>query len=505
MSDIRTVFRDLGAVFIILGSISLISLFVPLYFQEYEPYTPYNGITTILITSAVFLMIGLPLFYGFKRADQTNYKTAMITAALCWFFISLIGSIPFLFMPYNIQTMATMDILSAYFETMSGWTTTGLTLLDNEELLPYTLQFWRSFIQWVGGVGVIVLTLSILARPGTGSYLLYRTEAREQRTHPSIVSTVRTILWIYILFTAIGVLSLAIIGFFIPGEMNVWEALNHTMTALATGGFSVTDDSMAGFGTLSQFIIVILMILGSVAFASHFDLLKGRFKKFFSDPQNKTLIVFITLGVIVLTLINVNEVMDISLITAVFPVAAFQFISALSSAGFQTISSFTNWSEAAKLLLSFAMIIGGAAGSTAGGIKLFRAYLLYKGTGWRIKRAISSPRRVFVHKFGEKSLSTEIALDLINEAAIISFIWVVILFASVLFLSQLYPNHTLGTIIFEVCSAQGNTGLSAGITQMGMYDSAKVLLILNMWIGRLEIIPIVVLIRSIFGIRKNII
>ncbi len=501
MSGIRTVLRDIGTIFIVIGIVSFTVLLVPIFFQEYEPYTPYNGLTVIFITSAVFILIGLPLYYVFRRATQTNFKTAMITAACTWVFVSLIASIPFWLMPYNIQTLQTMDILSGFFESMSGWTGTGLTMVDNEELLPFTLQFWRTFIQWIGGVGVIVLTLSILARPGTGSYVLYKSEGRENKTHPSVVSTVRSIWRIYIFYTLIGMLSLILIGFFIPGEMNIWESLNHAMCGLATGGFSVTDDSMAGFGGMSQCVIVVLMILGSIAFASHLDLLKGRFKKFFSDPQNKALIFIIIIGVLVLLFINIKWSMNFSLIASAFPVAAFQFVSALSCTGFQTVNTFTDWSEAAKLVLSIAMIIGGAAGSTAGGIKLFRVVLLYKGIGWRVKRTLSSPRRVFVHKFGEKSLSTEIVNNLINEAAIITCLWVAILFASILFLSELYPDYSLGTVIFEVCSAQGNVGLQ-GITQYGMYDSAKLMLILNMWIGRLEIIPIIVLIRSLFGFRK---
>jgi trk system potassium uptake protein TrkH len=151
------------------------------------------------------------------------------------------------------------------------------------------------------------------------------------------------------------------------------------------------------------------------------------------------------------------------------------------------------------------MIIGGAAGSTAGGIKLFRSILLYKGVGWRIKRAISTPRRVFIHKFGDKSLSRDEALDLINEAAIISFIWVILLSIGVILIATLYPEQKLGNVIFEVCSAQGNVGLTTGITDITMSPIAKTMLIFNMWIGRLEIIPIVVLIKSIFGIRKNIV
>lgn len=427
----------------------------------------------------------------------------MVTAALGWVFVSLIGSIPLWLLPYDTLTLATMDPLSAFFESMSGWTGTGLTMVDKENLLPYTLQFWRSFIQWIGGVGVIVLTLSVLARPGTGSFVLYRGEARDQKTHPSIVSTVRTIWWIFLLYTIIGIIALILIGFFDPSGMNIWQSINHAMTGIATGGFSVTDNSIAGFGPASQITIIILMIFGSVAFAAHYDLLKGRIRKFFSDAQLRAMIFLIIFGIAGLTFLNLTEFGD-NLFES-FGKSSFQFISALTCTGFATVENLPDWTESTKLILSLAMVVGGAAGSTAGGIKLVRAILLSKGVGWRIKQAISTPRRVFVHKLGEKPLSKEDAMDLINEAAIISFMWILLLSAGVIIIGFIYPNETLGSVIFEVCSAQGNVGLTAGITSISMDPYAKTMLIINMWIGRLEIIPIIVLIRSLFGIRKNII
>jgi len=502
MSDLKTVLRDLGGVFIIIGFVTLFSLIVPLIFGEFGSNCPYDAIGPILITAAVYFGIGLPLYYLFKNADPPNFKSAMVTAALAWFFISAVGSIPFWLIPYNKISLASMVPLSAFFESMSGWTGTGLTMVTNENLLPYTLQFWRSLIQWVGGVGVIVLTLSILARPGTGSFVLYKGEARDQKTHPSIVSTVRTIWWIFLLFTIIGIIVLTIIGFLSSNGMNPWESINHAMTGIATGGFSVTDDSITSFGTISQIAIVVLMIFGAIAFAAHYDLLKGRIKKFFSDAQFRALFVLIILGLIGLTFVNLriygNDILQS------LKYSGFQFTSAITCTGFASVENLADWGESAKLILAVAMIIGGAAGSTAGGIKLFRAILLYKGVGWRIKRAISTPRRVFVHKFGEKSLSKDDAMDLINEAAIISFMWVILLFAGIIVILQTTENSTLSNAFFEVCSAQGNVGLTTGITDIYMSPFGKTMLIFNMWIGRLEIIPIIVLLKSMFGIKRNI-
>jgi len=500
MSDLKTVLRDTGGILIMIGVITLFALVVPLYFNEGY------GIVPILITSSLYFIIGVPLFLLFKKADLANFKSAMVTAALGWFLISLIGAIPFYLIGFDKTNPAiTMDFLSSFFESMSGWTGTGLTMVDMENILPHTLQFWRSLIQWIGGVGVIVLTLSILARPGTGSYVLYRSEGRDQKTHPSIISTVRTIWWIFLLYTIIGIIALAILGSITPNGMDIWQSINHAMTGIATGGFSVTDDSILSFGTISQITIIVLMFLGGIAFAAHYDLLKGRTKKFLSDAQFQAMLLLIIIGVLALTIINLNdpnlEYAGNYLLS--LKESGFQFVSAITCTGFSS-ASIPNWTESAKLILSFAMVIGGAAGSTAGGIKLFRAILLSKGASWRIKRSISTPRRVFVHKLGDKSLSKEDAIDLINEAAIISFMWVILILIGVIVIAFIFPKETLGNVIFEVCSAQGNVGLSSGITSMGMSPFGKIMLIINMWIGRLEIIPIIVLVKSMFGIRRNI-
>jgi trk system potassium uptake protein TrkH len=500
MSELRTVLRSLGGIFIIAGFVTLIALLVPLF----SPQTSYDTFGPILITSGLYFGFGLPLFYFLKKAEPANFKSAMITAALGWLFISVIGSIPFWLIPYD--GISHMTPLSAFFESMSGWTGTGLTMVANEELLPATLQFWRSLTQWVGGVGVIVLTLSILARPGTGSFVLYKGEARDQKTHPSIISTVRTIWWIFLLFTIIGIVILMIIGALTTDGMTPWQSLNHAMTGLATGGFSVTDDSLASFGVLSQIAILVLMGVGAIAFAAHYDLLKGRIRKFFSDAQLRAMVALIILGVIGLSIINFNNAnlgYNGDFILSLKE-SGFQFTSAITCTGFASVPDLSIWDESAKLILAFAMIIGGAAGSTAGGIKLFRAILLYKGVGWRIKRAISTPRRVFVHKLGDKSLSKDDAMDLINEAAIISFMWVILLSVGIIVIATIFPEQSLGNSIFEVCSAQGNVGLTTGITSIGMSPIAKIMLIFNMWIGRLEIIPIIILVKSMFGLKRNI-
>ncbi len=489
LDSLKVILRDIGGILIIGGCVSLLTFPVALVFGEYGAIKP------MILTAMFYFGFGLPLYFGLKESGETNIRLAMITAALGWLVISIIGAIPFMYMSENgINTG--MDPLSAIFESFAGWTGTGLTMVIHEDELPHTLQFWRTLTQWIGGVGVIVLTLAILARPGTGSFILYKSEGREQKIHPSIISTVRSIWWIYLFYTSIGIAVLFTVKVFTEKNGNLaellWESINHCMTGISTGGFSVTDDSIASYGIYSQIVIMILMILGAIAFVAHYDLLTGKIKKFFCDPQTKSLFILIIAGTVLLIIFN-------------YPVTPedtqkyiFQFISAITCTGFST-ASLSSWSETSKLILSFAMIVGGAAGSTAGGIKLFRLILLARGVEWRLKKALSTPKRVLVYKLGDKSLNQDGAFELVNEAAVISFLWFVLLFAGVLVISYSMPNEPLGDIIFEVCSAQGNVGLSVGITSPSMPALAKVMLIFNMWIGRLEIIPVIVMIKSLFG------
>ncbi|HDN95662.1 MAG TPA: TrkH family potassium uptake protein [Thermoplasmatales archaeon] len=475
MKNLKIVLRDTGAVLIAVGVITLFVNFISVAFREFE------AVKWIVLTSLTFLFIG-GVFRGIGRcSDEPKIRHAMITAALSWLIISLVSSIPFYY-------ITKLDFLSAFFESVAGWTGTGLTMIAEPSKLTHTIQFWRSFIQWIGGVGVIVLTLVVLARPGAGSFTLYRSEAREEKIHPSIISTVKTIWWIFLLYTAIAIIVLFISG------MPWWEAINHAMTGLATGGFSITDDSMASYATSIQILLLPLMIAGAIAFSTHYELLKGRIKNFLKDGQTQALLFLIFIGSLLLAYINMSDGIYNNFLAS-FKFSAFQFVSALTCTGFAT-ANITIWSGEAKILLSLAMIAGGAAGSTAGGIKLFRVILLTKGVGWKIRRIFLPAKSTFPHKIAGRVLGREQAIEELSDAAVVSFLWVILLLIGIFVI--LHTTHApLENAIFEVCSAQGNVGLSTGITAIDMNPVAKFMLILNMWVGRLEIIPILVLLRAI--------
>ncbi|MFB6267369.1 MAG: TrkH family potassium uptake protein [Halodesulfurarchaeum sp.] len=512
MADsLGTVARDLGRMLQALAGMIFLSVLVPLAWAEY--YT----IPAFVLSGALTLGVGRWLAVRFADAGTPGRLHAMIIAASGWFLVAAFGSLPFLLTAWTVPaalpfvpvpsgadtaTLAAFrNPLNALFESMSGFTGTGLTMTVHEDVLPRGLQWWRSFTEWVGGVGVIVLTTAILARPGSGSLTLYESEARSEKIHPSIVSTVRTIWWIFLLFTFVSILLLWVAG------MPIWDAINHAMTGLATGGFSVTDLSIASYDSVwIDLALLPVMILGSIAFPIHYLVLRGDLRNLYADPQTRWVFGSFGLGslaVVALLLANGTY----TGVAEAFRYGLFQFVSAASCTGFQTAVGATtvglgNWSPEAQLVLTGGMVVGAAAGSTVGGIKLIRAITLTRGIAYRI-RGIFYPRNAVRHlRIDGRVLTDEEAAQEVEEAAIVTFLWLVFLFSGALVLLVALPmareGYTLANVLFEVASAQGNVGLSTGITGPSMPAVTKGMFLFNMWIGRLEIIPVLVLLRGIF-------
>ncbi|RZV05238.1 trk system potassium uptake protein TrkH [Natrinema hispanicum] len=509
MNDaMETISRDLGRMFQALAGLLFVSLLIPLVWGEYW------AMPALIVSGLLPLGIGYLLTSTFREATQPGKLHGMIIAATGWFCVALFGSVPFLLIAWTVElglpvleTPAQTETLAAFtnplnavFESMSGFTGTGLTMTDNEEVLPRTLQWWRSFIEWVGGVGVIVLTTAILARPGSGSLTLYESEARSERIHPSIVSTVQTIWWIFLLFTFVSILLLWVVG------MPLWGAINHAMTGLSTGGFSITDNSIATYDSAAiDFALLPIMLLGSIAFPVHYLILQGDLRNLYTDLQTRWVFIYMSAGTLALTaLVYVTETYD-TLFTA-FRYSSFQFVSAATCAGFQTAVDSTNvalgrWPAQAQLTVVFGMIVGGAAGSTVGGIKLIRALTLLKGIRFRIADVFYPKTAVRRLKINGRRLNEQEVRQEFEEAAIIGFLWFVFLGIGMFVLLLILPQgeYTLENVIFEVASAQGNVGLSAGITgPESLPTLGKLMFLFNMWIGRLEIIPVLVTLRAIF-------
>ncbi|ADJ15351.1 TrkH family potassium uptake protein [Halalkalicoccus jeotgali] len=498
-----TVGRDLGRVLLAFSGLVFVSVAVSLVWGEYY------AIPGLLVSGAIPLSLGWALSRRYADAREPGKFHGMVIAASGWLLIALFGSLPFLAVAWTVTLApdrfgtpemtstlrAFRSPLNALFESMSGFTGTGLTMADRESVLPRTLQWWRSFSEWVGGVGVIVLTTAILTRAGSGSLTLYESEARSERIHPSIVSTVRTIWWIFLLFTFLSISALWLAG------MPLWHAINHAMTGLSTGGFSVTDASIATYDSASiDAALLPVMVAGSIAFPVHYLVLRGDLAAIRGDVQTRWLLVgFSALALLLSALLYVEGTYETA--SEALRFGAFQFVSAATCTGFQTANDLgTGWSPLAQLTVAAGMVVGGAAGSTAGGIKLIRLITLSKGTVYRIG-GVFYPRNAVRHlRIDGRTLDDAAASREFEEAAIIALLWGVFLGAGtvVLLLSVRAP---LENVLFEVASAQSNVGLSTGITGPAMPTVVKVAFLFNMWIGRLEIVPVLVVLRALISRR----
>jgi trk system potassium uptake protein TrkH len=370
---------------------------------------------------------------------------------------------------------------------------------------------------------VIVLTVSILARPGSGSYTLYQSEAREEKIHPSVVSTVRTVWKLVVGYTLLAfVLLFAAIrasefGSDLPLWEAAWQALNHAMTGLTTGGFSVTDNSIATYDSaLVEAVLLPIMILGAIAFPVHYLVLRDRdFGELVADVQTRWLFALLGMGVVVL---SAQNVLSVSATASAFAPdsflsfsvpglsgpqldairdSTFQWVSALTCTGFQS-APIGRWLAGAKVLVVGAMVLGGAAGSTVGGIKIIRGYTIARGIIWQFSRVFLPKNAVITTQIGDRTLDREAMEREFSEAAIVTLLWLVVLVTSSIVLVNLAgPDFGYADALFEVASAQGNVGLSSGITGPSMPSLAEGMFVLNMWVGRLEIIPVLVFARAL--------
>ncbi|WP_128906214.1 TrkH family potassium uptake protein [Halorubrum amylolyticum] len=503
-----TVGRDVGRIIQAVSLMMLISLVVAAVNGEF--YT----VPAFVASAVIMAGIGAGLVRRYRGADPPAKREAMVTAATAWALVGVLGGLPFVLIAWTIQidpfpawmntppmdstTAIFLTPLDSVFESMSGFTGTGLTMAAVEEELPRALHWWRSFIEWVGGVGVIVLTVAILRRGNgsSGSYTLYESEARSEKIHPSIVTTVREIWKIFV-----G-LTLGSIALFLLAGMPLWDAINHGMTGIATGGFSVHADSIGHYGSpLIEYATVPIMVAGSIAFPVHYLIFKGEIRNFYADLQTRWVFIWFTVGSLALTAILYANGQYATL-EETFRVSLFQFVSATSNTGFGSaaIGGGTErvWTAGPTLLACLGMLTGAAAGSTVSGLKLIRVITLIKGTVWQIRDVFRPQTAISYLRIGDRRLSEAQAQREYTEATVVFVLWLAFLALGVaVLLRVLAPTYPLEYVIFDVMSAQSNVGLDSGITGPTMPDTAKAMLIVNMWVGRLEIIPVAVLIGSI--------
>ncbi|MCL4794203.1 MAG: potassium transporter [Bryobacteraceae bacterium] len=398
MIRLKGVLHIIGLFLIVLGAAMLAPLIYGLAAGS-------GGVRELGLAAAATLAAGAILFLALPRpATELNVREAALLVSLVWFAVGLFGGLPYWFSPYFPH------LTDAFFESASGFTTTGATVLATVEVLPPALQLWRHFSHWLGGMGIVLLGLAVLPLLGTGGLALYRAEfsgAKSEKLKPRIAETALSLWRIYLALTFAQYVLLRVAG------MSGFEAICHAFSTLGTGGFSTRNASIGGFNSpLIEWIIIVFMILAGVNFALQYRLWVERNpRRFFLDAEVRWYAALLVTASLVITVILLRDAQAANLHDS-FRTALFQVTSILTTTGFAT-ANFELWAPAAQFLLLGLMFIGGCTGSTAGGLKVARVLLLSRVVEREFKRMVER-RAVFAIRLGREVIPENTIQALLN-------------------------------------------------------------------------------------------
>lgn len=470
-NEFYSVVHYTGYILILLGLVMLVPIIVALIYHEYRFIPPF------IYSSIVSVLLGSVLFKKFDNKKEISLKSAMVFVTVIWLIGSAIAALPYFF-------SGDLSYLDSYFEAMSGFTTTGFSMY-NLDTASFTMNFWRAFTQWLGGIGIIVMALTILSSPGVNIMRMYSAEGRDERLVPSIRHTTRIILYIYLGYTVLSIFL------FVIADMPIFDSVFYAFTALSTGGFALQNASIAVYHNIwIELAAIIIMIIGATNFALHYTVLKGNLKEYFKDIETKVSWTLLLGGGLLVTLFLFNTSIYGHDIFTSIRYSAFQVVTALTTTGLQTASPTeltVQWEGLGIFILTLLMIIGAGACSTGGGIKWLRIGILVKGMWWEVKSLILPKSAVIPKKIHHVN---DIKIDerLLRLTGLFVFSYIVIYIISILIVLFYYP--LVHQVLFEVASALSNVGLGSGLLTSTSPVVVKLVFIIDMWIGRLEIWPI---------------
>ncbi|HAH18686.1 MAG TPA: potassium transporter [Eubacterium sp.] len=467
-ADLLVVLHYLGYIMQGLGVVLLAPILVALIYGEYIK------VSAFLIPCFISFLLGTAFTKKFAKYSKLRLKHGMLISSFAWLWASLIGA--------SIMALS-LDIhfVDALFENMSAWTGSGMTFFVNVEILPKSILFLRSLEQWIGGLGIVIIFIGILIRSGTAASRLYKSEAREEKIKPNIANTLRKALEIYLIYTAAGIVL------FILAGLPIFDAINLTFTSISTGGMSIKNANVGFYqNSLVYIITMALMIIGATSFSIHYKIVKTRGKSVLKDVQFQLLICLIVIASAFILV--TNKMVPIE--------ELFTIVSAITTTGANVVPPYelARWSSASLIVLMVLMLIGGSSGSTGGGLKLIRVITVIKGMNLTVTNLVSPEGRVVSTKIGGKKINERE----IKEAS--AYIVTFLIFLVCGWIIMTLYGYDPFTALFDVISIQSNNGLSTGIVFGGLPTPLKLTLIFLMWIGRLEIIPVLVVFRTIAGL-----
>ncbi|MDU9375813.1 Trk system potassium uptake protein TrkG [Methanocorpusculaceae archaeon Sp1] len=475
--ELASVGRDLGAVFLLVGIATILPIIVGIYYQEW------HVLPVMLVPTLLFFALAIFLRFLPKGDKPARNSLSIAATALVWVFVSSIGCIPFM--------ITGMTFLDASFESMSAWTGTGFTFALNIEEWPRTLLFWRSFMQWIGGLGIIAFTLTVASRSGLITRGLYRSEGHSEAFMPSVIATAFQMWKIYFVLTIASILAIMATG------LDLWDAVNVGFSAISTGGMSIYAAGISHFDNLGlELVLIPIMLAGALPFRLYYVLYtQGSLKNVLSDR---------ILHLMIAVFLFVSAVLILDLCSSGLSVAEaareglFMAGTAISSTGFQN-TTMAGWGAATILFLAVFVLIEGGTGSTSGGIKLDRIQVMFEAMIWWFRKTIVSPRAYIPMRHNGRSIASKEADMLIAKSLLLILLYIVmVVIVLIILLHDPYFSKDVVGTMYDVFSCVGNNGSTSGVFGPDMPEYAKVILYLAMWIGRLEIIPVIILVWGIF-------
>ncbi len=473
-----SVVHILGLLLMFLAAAMLLPIPFSLYYGDTDS-------TALLISAFITLLMGF-LAYRFGKFQQDlRPKEGFAVVSLGWVALSVYGSLPF------IISGVIPSFTDAFFETMSGFTTTGATILTDIESLPHGILFWRSLTHWIGGMGIIVLSIAILPFLGVGGMQLFKAEVPgpiADKLTPRITETAK-ILWV--VYALLTFLETALLMF---GGMNLFEGLCHAFGTMATGGYSTRNASVGAFGSAYiDYVIIIFMILAGANFSLHYRFLKGDFT---AHIKNKEFMIFLSVIAIAAAIIGFDTFIQGELsVGEGIQATLFQTVSILTTTGYGT-ADYEQWSFGSQVVLFFLMFIGGCAGSTGGGIKVVRIYVLIRFVFSEIIRLIH-PHAVVPVRIGKTVVNREVATNVVGFFILYMFIFTLGVFV----MSQL--GLDVETSFGSVAATLGNIG--PGLGGVGPTDNYAHIPVIGKWVlsmlmvmGRLELFTVIILFSPTF-------
>jgi trk system potassium uptake protein TrkH len=474
MINSRSIFKILGFLLLLEGIFILSAVPIAMIYGESDAFE-------IFISSLFAIIIGgIPLLLSWNSKINISKKDGYIIVSVGWILLSVFGAIPF------VYTGAIPSYTDAFFETMSGFTTTGASILNDIESLSHGLLYWRSLTQWIGGMGIIVLSLAILPLLGIGGMELFVAEVPgpvPDKLHPRVKGTAKRLWLIYVTLTVAQTLLLWI------GDMDLYDAVCHSFTTMATGGYSTKQASVAHWDSpYIHYVIILFMFIAGTNFTLSYFAMHFRFRRLFVDEEFRYYfgIVFIfTLFMTLIMIFSMNVAVEES-----FRNTLFQVVSLITTTGYIT-SDYELWKPILIIALVILMFIGGSAGSTGGGIKVVRIVLVLKNSALELKRLIH-PNAVIPVRYNRQTVNPQI---ITNVLAFVSFYFLISI-VGVIIMSAF--NYDLDTSLGAVVTCLGNVGPGLGL--VGPVDSFSHVPALGKWflsflmlIGRLELFTVLIL------------